>query len=390
MADYAPTPNASRLLSGWAIIKAQPWILALVTWLPPLLFLLILSIFATSTPTKLPIGVVNLDHSQAARAFERQLNASPGLHIVSAFPDVTAGTQALQNAEVLAIVIIPNNFARDLTLSISPTITAFYNNQYLLAGKFINSALMSASLELAAKQSVMLNISHGLATPKAEAAAAPIQPQITALFNSNMSYARFLVTAIAPAMWQIFIIIATVLTLCYRLESAPISSHFSDRVYTLSAALAPVTLLLLLQGLLMLLLFYVFLGWSEVANLFWLLIGLLLMLLAIQAMAILIVAVVKDKVKAMSISAAYLAPAFAFMGMTFPRSEMNTFAWLWGGLMPSTHYMKLQVDVADHGASVAILLQSICALTLFLIVFPVAVKLLPTHLKTQSVLRSNR
>ncbi len=79
MADYAPTPNASRLLSGWAIIKAQPWILALVTWLPPLLFLLILSIFATSTPTKLPIGVVNLDHSQAARAFERQLNASPGL-----------------------------------------------------------------------------------------------------------------------------------------------------------------------------------------------------------------------------------------------------------------------------------------------------------------------
>lgn len=367
-------------LTGWQALQEQPWLLAVVVWLPPVLFVLLISIFRIGTPQSLPVGVVNLDHSHESYTVERQLDASPGLSLLRSYASTSAGADALQQSEILALVIIPENFGRDLRLSISPTVTAFYNNQYLLSGKFINSSLISASMDLAARTGVGLKISHGQTAPEAITSAVPVRPQVTSLYNPNMSYARFLVTSISPALWQIIIVISTVLTLSWRLEKQTLPAPLIERSKAITAALAPVSLLLWLQGLLMLLLFRLFLGWQPSGNVVWLLLGLALTIFSVQAMAILIVALVRDRVKAMSVSAAYLAPAFAFMGITFPRGDMNVIAWAWGGLMPSTHYIKLQVDIADHGASLPLIFNSLIALLLFLFVLPIALKLLPARL----------
>lgn len=366
--------------SGWSTLRQQPWLLALVLWLPPALFLLLIGIFRIGTPQSLPVGIVNLDHSHESYKVERQLDASPGLSLYRSYPSASAGAVALQQTDILALVIIPENFGRDLRLSISPTVTAFYNNQYLLAGKFINSSLIGASLDLAARTGVGLKISHGQNALEAAASAAPIRPQVTSLYNPNMSYARFLVTSISPALWQIIVVIATVMALSHRLENQRLADTFRERGKAITAALAPVSLLLWLQGALMLWLFYAFLGWQPAGNVIWLLLGLALTVVSVQSMAILIVAIVRDRVKAMSVCAAYLAPAFAFMGITFPRGDMNAIAWAWGGLMPSTHYIKLQVDIADHGASLPIIFSSLGALLLFFLVLPFAIRGLPARL----------
>ncbi len=366
--------------AAWRSLYRQPWLLAVVVWLPPVLFVLLISIFRMGTPQSLPVGVVNLDHSHESHTLERQLDASPGLSLQRSYPSASAGVNALQQTEILALIIIPNNFGRDLRLSISPTVTAFYNNQYLLSGKFINSSLISASMDLAARTGVGLRVSHGQNILEAAASAVPIRPQVTSLYNPNMSYARFLVTSISPALWQILIVIATVLALSRLLENQRLPDASLARGKYIASALAPISLLLWFQGLLMLWLFYHYLGWRPSGNVLWLFIGLALTVLSVQSMSVRIVALVKDRVKAMSVSAAYLAPAFAFMGITFPRGDMNAIAWAWGGLMPSTHYMKLQVDIADHGASLFAIFSSLSALLLFLLVLPFALALLPEQL----------
>lgn len=366
--------------AAWRSLYQQPWLLAVVVWLPPILFVLLISIFRMGTPQSLPVGVVNLDHSHESYTLERQLDASPGLSLQRSYPSASAGAKALQQTEIFALIIIPDNFGRDQRLSISPTVTAFYNNQYLLSGKFINSSLISASMDLAARTSVGLKISHGQNILEAAASAVPIRPQVTSLYNPNMSYARFLVTSISPALWQILIVIATVLALSQLMENRRLPDASVARGKFIASALAPISLLLWLQGLVMLWLFYQYLGWRPSGSILWLCLGLALTVLSVQSTAVVIVALVKDRVKAMSVSAAYLAPAFAFMGITFPRGDMNAIAWAWGGLMPSTHYMKLQVDIADHGASLSAIFSSLSALLLFLLILPFALALLPSQL----------
>lgn len=366
--------------SGWQALRRQPWLLALVCWLPPGMTLLLMAIFAMGTPQSLPVGVVDLDHTAEARALQRHLDASPALDMLHPFASATEGAEALQRGDILALVIIPRDFGRDLRLSLGPEAVAFYNSQYLLAGKFIASALTQSSMTFAAEAGVALRLGQGYALPDAVAAAAPVRPQITALYNSGMNYALFLVTTITPALWQILIVVATVLALCWRLENAPLPGPYREKCRAIWQLLMPISLLLWLQGLLALGLYHYFLGWVPDGAVAWLVAGMALMVLAIQSMAALILAVVANKVRALSLCAAYLAPAFAFMGITFPRGDMNGLARFWGNLMPSTHYIELQVAVADHGAPLATLLPSLCALALFLIPLPLAIHALPQRL----------
>lgn len=367
-------------LNGWQALRSQPWLLALAGWLPPLMTLLFIAVFEMGTPQSLPVGVVDLDHTSESRSLQRYLDASPALDMLNPYPSASEGAEALQRGDVLALLIIPRDFGRDLRLSLSPEVVAFYNSQYLLAGKFISSALTQSGMTFAAEAGVALRLGQGYALPQAVAAAAPVRPQITSLYNSGMSYARFLVTTITPALWQIVIVVATLLTLCWRLEKAPLPATFSARSIALWQLLTPISLLLWLQGVLMLGLYSYFLGWSPEDSLVWLVAGMALMVLAVQSMATLILSAVANKVRALSLCAAYLAPAFAFMGITFPRGDMNMLARVWGNLMPSTHYIELQVAVADHGAPLATLLPPLLILLLFLLPLPLAIHALPRQL----------
>ena len=75
---------------------------------------------------------------------------------------------------------------------------------------------------------------------------------------------------------------------------------------------------------------------------------------------------------ALSFAAAYSAPAFAFMGITFPATDMNTLAQIWRDLIPVSHYMQIQLDQSNHGASIETALPQMGALVLFFICFPLA------------------
>jgi len=372
---------AAKSWSGWQALKDHPWLTALVIFLPPLSALLFIAIFASGTPHKLPVGVVDLDHTSESRLLIRKLDAHPSLDMRHPFTSATEGADALHRGEVYALLIIPSDFGKDLRRSTSPKTSAFYNSQYLLAGKFISSALMQTSMSFSAEIGVALRLGQGYSLPEAISAAAPVQPQITALYNAGMSYALFLVTSITPAVWQILIVASTLLALCWRLERAPLSNNYASRVSEILQLLLPIALILWLQGILFLAFYYLFLGWSPEDNVLWIVLAMALKVLAIQSVGTLILSLVGNKISAFSLSSAYLAPAFAFMGMTFPRGDMNSLAQFWGNLMPSTHFMELQVAVADHGAPLLTFLPSLGWLAVFSLLLPFAIYRLPSQLE---------
>jgi ABC-2 type transport system permease protein len=58
----------------------------------------------------------------------------------------------------------------------------------------------------------------------------------------------------------------------------------------------------------------------------------------------------------------FTAPAFGFIGVSFPRLAMHGFATFWSVLMPLTWYMDLRVDQMLRGVPVDISLASLGAL----------------------------
>lgn len=109
----------------------------------------------------------------------------------------------------------------------------------------------------------------------------------------------------------------------------------------------------------------------------------LLMVLASQAMGLLLYLLLKDAARALSMAAAYTAPSFAFMGVTFPVTDMTVPAQIWRNFIPVSHYIDIQLHQTNHGASAYSALPQMGALLLFLIVFFLAY-LLAVRIKQQA------
>ncbi|WP_430520863.1 ABC transporter permease [Aliivibrio sp.] len=348
----------------------DPWLRALMLWLPVILGVVMTAIFSSGIARDLPISVVDLDHSRLSRNLIRYYDSSPTLSVNNQPYSVDTGSQELRSGNIYALAVIPANFEKETLLGHSPTVTVFYNTQFVLIGKLINSAIQQSQGTLAATVDTLKNMASGNPTPSlALGLSVPIKNQITPLFNSNSHYGQFLVSATLPALWQVLIVVTTILAIAIESRRAGIVSWLANApLQNLLLKLMPYTLIFWLHGALMLWLLYGYFSWPMHGSWIILLLSQLLMVLACQSVACLLYFVPFDTTRAMSLAAAFTAPAFAFMGITFPVSDMPILARFWRSLLPVSHYIEVQVQQVNYGASLITAMPSLLSLFCFLAV----------------------
>ncbi|WP_047042815.1 ABC transporter permease [Vibrio mexicanus] len=337
-----------------SIVKRDIWLLSSLTWVPVALALTIWWIFSQGIATNLPIGVVDLDQSQLSRSFTRHLEATPTLAITQQYSSAAEAKRDLTKSDIYAYVVIPHEFDKQVRLGRSPQVSVFYNSQYILVGKLINSAVMQAQGTLNTKLAMGNNLGQGNSTLSAALGKAlPIQTQITALFNLNSNYAQFLVGAIIPAIWQIGIIVTGIMTLSANNRERGVHQWLNRQPFlNVIRTLLPYLPLYLLQGIGFLWLFYGVLNWPMQGSLLIIAIAQVVTVVCCLIMATLFYFLSLDAARAMSFAGAFTAPSFAFMGITFPVSDMNSLAQFWRSLLPISHYIEMQVGQASYGASI--------------------------------------
>jgi len=369
------------------LLRTDKWLLSMVSWVPVLLFFLLWWIFSAGIPRDLAVGVVDLNHSKLSRSLIRQYDAHPGLNVVRHFPDVLQGVAAMRDTSISSLIVIPYDMEKNVITDKTPQITVFYNSQFLLIGKLTSSAVQQAHATFNAQLGVIKVMSKGKTVQQAFGTAIPVRGQITPLFNMNNNYAHFLSTAAIPAMWQIIIVLITIMALSRELRLEGLNKWLNNKVSTaFIGKILPYTVVMWLHGALFLWFMFKFLLWPMNGNWGILLVSQLLMVLASQAVGLLLFLLVKDPARALSMAAAYTAPCFAFMGVTFPATDMNYVAQIWRSLLPVSHYIEIQIYQANHGASIAISLSQISMLMPFLIVFPVAYLIAHRISRHQSIL----
>ena len=104
----------SAIKYEWRTLWQDKWLRALVIWLPALLFLTMWAIFATGIARNLPVGVVDLDHSQMSRQLTRYIDASPSMAVTRQFTDDHTASAAMRANDIYAMVVIPDNYDKDV------------------------------------------------------------------------------------------------------------------------------------------------------------------------------------------------------------------------------------------------------------------------------------
>ena len=369
------------LKKEWQIIYHDAWLKALLFWVPVLLSLIIWGVFSAGIARDLPIGIVDHDNSSMSRSLIRNYDASPSLAVTTYFSVNEDASIALREASIYALVIIPHDLEKNTLLGKAPQVTAFYNSQFILIGKLINSALLSAHGTYVAQIETFKDLinTHGN-LEHAIGEALPISSQISALFNASTDYGQFLVTAVIPAMWQIIIMVTIVLFWAKTLREKSVNSWLSQLDFMQELVkLIPYVLVFWLQGIVYISIFYGTLQWPMHGSWLLLILAQLLLVIACLSVTTLFFFVTLDATRAMSLVAGFSAPAFAFMGVTFPTTDMPFLAQLWRVLLPVSHYINIQIHQVNYGSSFNTSLSDFLSLILFISTLLIANVVLKKH-----------
>jgi len=340
-------------ISQWAILRNDKWLLSSLTWIPILLAVSIWWIFSQGIAKDLPIGVVDLQHSSLSRKLIRNFDATSILKVERSYTDVLSAKKDFVSNHIYGYVVIPKDFDRGIYLGVPPQVTAFYNSQFILIGKLINSAILQAHGTFNVQVSSVKQLAKGNATiQSAVAKSLAIRSQITPLFNKNSNYAQFLVSAIIPALWQISIVVSTVLLLAANCRIYGFKEITRDKPVKHLISIGMVYLpFFVLQGLAFLFCFYTFFEWPMFGNYLTIIFIQFITIIVCMLMGYFFFFLSLDPARALSLAGAFTAPSFAFMGVTFPVSDMNVLARTWRSLLPISHYIEAQIAQVSYGLS---------------------------------------
>ncbi|RFA30155.1 hypothetical protein CAI21_08185 [Alkalilimnicola ehrlichii] len=340
--------------------------------LPLLLGLLLVWTFASATPRGLPVLVLDQDGSHESRQLTRLIDAAPGVSVAQRTPIAGQAWEALETRQVYGVVHIPRGFTDELVAGRRPTVQFQHNAQYATHSAQLRRdvqmavATFSTAVELTAEQR------QGRPNPYALDAAQPIPVASETLFNESLDYQRFLAAALWPAVLQMVLMITAVAAVGRELRDGTAQRWLDVAgggvTTAVVAKLLPYAVFYFVLSVGMLL--WLSLGRSiPVAGSVWVLVvGLALLVAAGLSLGLLAVALVRNYRMALSVTAFYTAPAFAFAGHAFPLASMPVGAQVWAALLPLTYWLPLQNQQWLAGAPASYALGLLGALALYVLI----------------------
>lgn len=347
-----------------ALLRRRPWDLAMITWVPLLACALMWWIFSAGLPTRLPIGLIDDDHSALSRQLGRFLDATPGLQLAQHYSNSAEAERALRSADVYAIVRIPADFTRSIQQGRAAQVTLLHNAQFGTHSGLIQRDVRTAVGTLSAGVEMAARTKRGEPAQSVRVNMEPVRAGTVTLFNASLDYEQFLAAALIPALLHILAMTAGAWSVGRELRDRTVTDWLGA-VPTLGRALAGVLgklvwplLGLGLVGTLALLWVTWGRGWHPAGSVGWTWVALWAFLALSIGMGALASAGTRSLRTALSATGFITAPAFAFGGVGFPILAMPWGAQLWAKALPYTHYMRLQMEQLQMGAPLRVSLAT--------------------------------
>ena len=379
-------------------LAKNQWDLAMVLWIPLATVLLVWWIFSQTQINDLPIGVVDQDNGPIANTLVRYLEASPELTVYQHYHSPADVEAAILQRDVYAVVIIPEDFSRNISSSKSAPVVLQVNAQYGTHSGIIQTSVQAVVGTLSAGVEIQRLVKQGMAPSQAAINYSPIAIQRTSLFNAINNYQQFLASTVIPALLHILAMVIGATTIGRELRDKQLGrwSRFIDSGtpdFTLgnynaqyknnnvehTNSIRKASLSVLFAGLL---------GkyfWPILAYSVWSALALWLatpqqsvdtVSLLITYMSLVLLMTLSFWLGAvftlgsfslrMGLSATGFisVPSYAFAGVTYPYIAITDSAKYWADALPLTHYLQLHIAQLQMQAPVAVSLPIVYGLLL--------------------------
>ena len=346
--------------------------ISLLIIFPLACFFLFTEIFENGVPHKLPIAAYDADGSSMSRKAIRMVEATQSTQIAYRVTSYEEGKDLILRGKCDALVIIPNNFEKDILRGTPTTIPLYVSNVNILKGGLLDRDIRTALMTLNAGVNLQSRVKKGESPEQALAQVMPIVLEKKMLYNPFGNYAYYLLTALLPIMLQMFILTAAVYCINIEMKEGTarewLQASGFDMISAVTGKMIPYTVVFFIMSLFMSTLLYRFVGVPLRGSRMILILSNLFYVLAYQGIGILIVSFTSNLRMGLSVSSLYAICAFTFSGLTFPFIGMPDALYYVGQLFPFTQYLDIYISQGLRGAPLYTALLPLGLLGLFILV----------------------
>ena len=320
---------------------------------------------------KMPMAVVDQDQTTISRRLIHEMQATPSVDIQLITNSYSEARDAMQKGKIYGIFVIREGFYRDLVSFKRPQIDFYVTNAYTVGGNTAYKQMLTmANLVSGAFQREVLR-KKGMTDDVIMHRIQPIAIEGHMVANPWGNYSIYLVSTILPGILGLVCIMRTIFPIGVELKARTSHAGLRDAVgnYTIAmiGKLIPYTLIYLILGVGCHLILYRFVGFPVYGSTWRLMFGLLLFILAMEALGITMIGLLPTLRDALSIGALYSMLGFSLSGFTYPQMAMLPPVKALSYLEPLRHYYLIYVNEALMAAPVENSIPYMLALTLFMV-----------------------
>ena len=315
-----------------------------------------LSLLKEGLPQKLPIGIIDHDESSISRRFKREIDATQAVEVVACYPTFQEARDALQRGEIYGLLDIPENMYADILANRRPHVGIYVNSAYLVAGTLSYRELMTmANLASAAVQREVLR-AHGMNDNDIMGLIQPIVMDLHQISNPASNYGVYLLNILLPGILELMILMITIFSIGIELKTRTthewLDSAHGSMFAAISGKMTPYTILFVILGMGCNILLFKFMHYPMAGSIWWMMLGTVLFVLAVQAMGVFIIGLFPVLREATCMAALIGLLAFSLAGFTYPVEAMHPMIQGFAGLFPLRHYFLIYVQEAMLGNSI--------------------------------------
>lgn len=152
--------------------------------------------YAQQIPRNQKVVVVNLDGSQLSRRLERMIDATPQVQLSARAYSIDEAQHMFIEGNMAGVLVIPENFYRDLLQGRRPTLAYAGDASYFLVYGTVLEGMATAGSTLAAEVKVSRMVMSGQALALAAEQYSAVRLNLTPVFNSTMGYVNYVIPAV--------------------------------------------------------------------------------------------------------------------------------------------------------------------------------------------------
>lgn len=305
-------------------------------------------------PLKVPVGMVDMDHSALSRKIGRALNAMELIDITDDVESYHKAMDKVRSGELYGFFYIPSDFQEKALGGRTPTLSFYSNMSVFVPGSLSFKGFKTVAVTTAGAIVQTTLVSAGADDAVAGALIQPFNQDIHPLGNPWTNYSIYLCQSFIPAMMALLIMLITAFSICQEIKHGTsvewLATAKGNMAVALAGKLLPQTIIFSAVGVFIQSLLFGYLHFPLNNHPLHMVFAMILLVVSSQAFALLVTELLPNLRFSMSIVSLTGILSFSIAGFSFPVDKMYGGVAIFSYILPIRNYFLIYVDQALNGA----------------------------------------